>query len=274
MEPGSFEDAGATTPRQMGGLEKTVLGILLLLAFVLCVLFMLGRSLTHRNPKPKPGSESTANASLIAPPTRMERPALEALEAFFEAPDFESKASHVRDTERVRPMMEDYHQKRGHPFPTLGRVSPGHATRLNETPMVLFEVEPFSGPRYPVAVVWDGKRFAVDWESLTAYGTMDWIDFVAKQPASTQTLRVFIQDTPDEQSIPGIPTGHATFRVEHRDDPQPLLAAANLGVTNILKPLVERRRTPVTLEIAWQPIGPNGAPVPSILRLVAFGWSP
>jgi hypothetical protein len=248
--------------------------MLLVAAFVLAVLFFLGRGLTHRNPKSKTGSESKAGVSLVAPPSRMEPPALKALEAFFEAPDFDSKASLVRDSERVRPMMEDYHQKRGHSFPTLGRVSPGHATRLNETPMVLFEVEPFSGPRFPVAVVWDGKQFAVDWESLTAYGTMDWNEFVAKQPAAAQTLRVFIQDTADGQSIPGIPTGHATFRIEHRDDPQPLLAAADPEVSAILGPLAEHQRTPVTLEVAWEPIGPNGASVPRILRLVAVRWSP
>lgn len=274
MERGKFEDAGDAAPRQMGGLEKSVLGILLLTAFVIAVLFLVGRGLTHRNPKSKPDSESATNVLLIAPPTPMEPPALEALEAFFEAPDFDSKATLVRDCGRVRPLMEDYHQKRGHSFPTLGRVSPGHATRLNETPLVLFEVEPFSGPRYPVAVVWDGRRFAVDWESLTAYGTMDWSEFVAKQPSSGQTLRVFIQSTPGEQSIPGIPAGHATFRVEHRDDPQPLLAAAAPEVSVILGPLVENQRAPVTLEIAWEPIGPNGALVPRILRLAAVRWSP
>lgn len=274
MNREKFDEAAEATPPQMAGFEKFVLAALLLVTFAITALFIFGRGLTHRNSKLGPESASTAALPNIAPPVQMEAPALAALEAFFEAPDFDSKVALVRDSKRVRPMMEDYHQQRDHAFPSLGRVSPGRAIHLDETPMVFFEVEPFSGPRYPVAVIWDGKRFAVDWESLTAYGTMDWNEFIEKQPASPQTLRVFIQNTPDEQSFPGIPSDHATFRIEHRDDPQPLLVTADRDVTAILRPLVEKQRTPATLEIVWEPIVPHGALIPRIVRLVAIKWSP
>ncbi len=254
----------------MGRMEKAVTGILILAALAIALVLLIGEGLIHRKPKEKPA----APARVETPPDPMDPAALAALEAFFEAPDLISKARLVRDSRRVRPMMENYHQQRGHPFPTLGRVSPGHAARFDETPMVLFEVEPFSGPRYPVAVVWDGKRFTVDWESLTAYGTIDWSEFIETQPATPNTLRVFIQSAGETQQIPGAPDGSVTFRIEHRDDPQPLAVIADRDVAKLLNPLIENRRVPVTLELAWKPLGPGATPVPEILRLVAAKWSP
>lgn len=124
-----FEESEVAATRRMGGLEKSVLGILVLIVFLFTLLLILGSGLTRRNPKTRAGSESAAVVLPVAPPARMEPPALAALEAFFEAPDLASKATLVRDSERVRPMMEDYHHRRGHPFPTLGRVSPPHHNR-------------------------------------------------------------------------------------------------------------------------------------------------
>ena len=256
--------------RRSSGLEKLIIGILLVAALVVALTLLIGEGLIQRTPKTEPAIPEQVST----PPARMEPAALAALEAFFEAPDLAAKTALVRDGARVRPMMEDFHARRGHPFPTLGRVSPGHSARLNETPMVLFEVEPFSGPRYFVAVVWDGHRFAVDWESLTCYGTMDWSEFIDSQPAAPQTLRVFIRQAAETARQPGSPDPIRFFQIEHRDHPQPLIAAANAAVAATLQPLVENRRAPVTLEILWKPPLPGAAPVPWIERMVAEKWSP
>lgn len=250
-------------------LEKAIIGLLILATFAFAVIFMVGESLIHSDPKTPPPEP----ARIALPPSPMEPAALAALEAFFEAPDLTAKTMLVRDSARVRPMMQDYHDRRGHSFPTLGRVSPGHAASFDGTPMVLFEVEPFSGPRYPVAVVWDGHRFAVDWESLTAYGTMDWSEFIETQPTAPVTLRVFISTLAAAQEIPGLPPETGQFQIEHRDDPQPLIASASAEVTATLKPLIESVRVPITIEVTWKPIGPGGSPLPLILRLVSPKWS-
>lgn len=270
MKRREFEEKLPPGTRSMGRMEKCIAAILLLTTLGMAVFFTIGEGLIHRDRKTEPIKPEQA----IPPPIPMEPAALAALEAFFEAPDLASKAAFVRDTERVKPLMENHHNLRGHPFPTLGRVSPGHATRFDEIPVVLFEVEPLSGPRYPIAVVWDGRRFAVDWESLTAYGTIDWSEFVESKPTTAQTLRVFIQAAGEPQQIPGASNGSVTFRIEHRDDPQPIIAIATAQVAAALKPLVENRRMPVTLEIAWRPGGPAATPVPEILGLVAEKWSP
>jgi hypothetical protein len=174
----------------------------------------------------------------------------------------------VGSRQRTRPVDDA-----GHTFPTLGRVSPGHAASFDGTPMVLFEVEPFSGPRYPVAVAWDGHRFCVDWESLTAYGTMDWSEFIERRPAIPQTLRVFVSKMAEYQEVPGIPAGTGQFQIEHRDDAQPIIALADATLTERLTSLIEGNRSPVTLEMAWKPIGPGGTPVACVTRVISARWS-
>ncbi len=263
------ENPGDGSPYQPQRIETWITAALILIALIIALVLTLGESMIHRNRKPP----AAAPPTVIVPPVPMEAPALAALEKYFEAPDTISKSLLVRDTPRVRPLMEDYHDKRNHPYQTLGRVSPGHVTELGTTPAVLFQVEPFSGRRYPVAMIWDGQRFAVDWESLTAYGTMDWSEFTERRPATPQMLRVFISKVADEQKTPGFPAGTAQFKIEHRDDPQPIVVTADRTVAERLTLLTEGLRTPVTVEMTWQPLGPGGAPVACVTRLIAAGWS-
>ncbi len=265
MDAGNPDGGSAQQPR----LETWITATLILIALIIALALTIGEGLIHRNRKPP----AVAPASTIAPPSPMEAPALAALEKYFEAPDTTSKSLLVRDSTRVRPLMEDYHEKRNHPYQTLGRVSPGHVTELGGTPAVLFQVEPFSGPRFPVAMVWDGTHFAVDWESLTAYGTIDWSEFTERHPTTPQTLRVFISKAADEQKIPGLPAGTGQFQIEHRDDPQPIVVTAEASIADQLTPLTDGLRTPVTVEMTWKPIGPGGAPIASITRLITANWS-
>lgn len=243
---------------------------LLAIAMVIALVVIVGEGMIHRDPKAQPVSSER----LASPPTPAEPAALVVLEAFFEAANLAAKAEFVRDGARVKPLMMDYHERRGHSFPTLGRVSQGKSASFDGTQMVLFEVEPFSGPRYPVAVVWDGQRFAVDWESLTAYGSMDWSEFIETKPAATQTLRVFVHRVSEAAQIPGLPAGYVSFSMEHRDDSQSLTAVAGPSMSALLQPLVRNGRTPVTLEVVWKPLALGGTPIVEILRLVSLKWSP
>ncbi len=254
----------------MGSMEKFIIALLLTAAAGITIFFFAGESLIHRDQVAKPITEP--GIPLVPPPSPMAPAALKALEAYFEAPDLEAKALLVRGAARVRPMFEDYHRTRGKAFPTLNRVSPGIETHTGEMPVVLFEVEPFSGPRYPVAVVWDGQKFAVDWESLTAYGTMDWNEFIEKKPAALQTMRVFAEEAPDSEKPPGLMQGSACFRINHRDDGEPIVAIASPEVVAAFPPMAGRKEVPVTLEIAWRPQG--GRMAPEIVRLVSLTWSP
>ena len=254
----------------MGSMEKIVIALLLVATAGITIFFFAGETLIHRDKVAKPTVEHTARP--VLPPSPMAPAALKALEAYFEAPDLEAKAALVRDAARVRPMFGDYHGTRGKAFPTLSRVSPGRETSSGEMPVVLFEVEPFSGPRYPVAVMWDGQRFAVDWESLTAYGTMDWNEFIRKKPTSVQTMRVFAEEALDSEKPPGVTQGSAWFRLSHREDSEAIVAIASPEVAAAFPPMAGRKEVPVTLEIAWRSQG--GRMAPEIVRLVSLTWSP
>ena len=244
--------------------EALVIGCLLAagLAVLLGLGIILPKEKVRSPPSPVPGP----------PPVPAEKFALEALEKFFEGASLEEKLPFVKDAGRVRPMMEDYHGRRGHPFPTMGRVSPGRLMSAGSRQLVLFEVEPFSGPRYPVAVDWDGFRHVVDWESLTAYGTMDWAKFVAEKPQGAQTMRVYGSALPADLWPPGMKKGWRTFRVEHRDSDVVIPVVANPEISRQLSKLVTGKRVPLTLEIVWNPAAGGGGSFEA-LRLVAEGWS-
>lgn len=254
----------APPSRRPGWTEALVIGSLL--AAGLAVLVGLGGIERKKENLPPPPPVP------LPLPAPAEELSLKVLERFFEGADLEEKLATVRDPQRVRPMMEDYHLRRSHPFPTMGRVSPGKKVTMGERQFVFFEVEPFSGPRYPVAVEWDGFRFAVDWESLTAYGTMDWAEFMEMRPTSPQTMRVYVAAAPATLRPPGIPESRQVFRVEHRDGDSAALAIAAPGLSDDLAKRVKGKRVPVTVEIAWSPDAATGGAY-VINRLAAAGWS-
>jgi hypothetical protein len=260
MEP----PAPDARPREF---ERWLVRSLVAAAGVVALVLVFGEGLIHHG-KDHPETVSPPLQLMPDPP---EPAALAVLRGFFEGSDTATKSGWVRDAVRVREEMEDFHDRRGHPYPTMDRVSQGRLVEFGGTPCVLFEVEPFNGTRFPVAIVWDGHRFVVDWESLTAYGTQDWEEFIETRPETSQTLRVFIRRA--SRAIPAMPPGHTTFLLEHRDDPQPVTVIASGETAARLTALSDHSRAPVTLELSWRPVGPGGSPIAVISRLIHPGWS-
>lgn len=263
---------GSASDRSWGRTEKIVAALLAVAAVTVAMIFVLGESLIQRDKAVDERRSPTPPAPTVdSPPSPAGPVALAALERFFEASDVPAMAAMVVESERVMPMMEDYHIRRGHPFPTMGRVSPGQEVHRNGATMVFFEVEPYQGARYPVAMVWNGSRFLVDWESLTAFGTMDWMEFIESQPSLPQTLRVYVRvpgkHRPSLQPV----SGETTFKLEHRDYPDPVEATAVGQTAETLNALASGRRTPVTLEIRWKNEG--GEAKAEITRVLFPGWS-
>jgi hypothetical protein len=258
------------TPRQQPVTWLTI--CLSAIAVAVSLTLAVGAGLIYRT-----RFQKKTDPTMVSPTERVvvptEEAAVAALEHFFESPDPAAMARAVHDGERVRPMMEDYYLRRGHPYPSMSRASKGQPASVGGTQLVFFQVEPFRGPRYPVAVIWEGNRFAVDWESLSAYCTIDWARFIEEKPPTTETIRVYIEaaGTLDKLTVP--PPSYTPFRISHRDDPQPITAMANAELSAILVPMTEKRRVPVTLEIQWRPQAQGQVGVPVIRRVVAKGWS-
>ncbi|MEP4077130.1 hypothetical protein [Haloferula sp.] len=196
--------------------------------------------------------------------------ARKAWERFVEAPSFSSRVAEVRDPERVRSLMEDFHLVRRHPFPMMDRISEGKPVNLGERRMVFFEVQNFDGRNYPVALEWSEDRFLVDWESLSAYGTMDWAEFAEQRPVQTQIMRVYLAGLQESLKPPIDADGTwDSFRMEHRDSTETLVASARDSLAIEIAELVKGLRVPLTLEIRWnQEVGQF-----EIVRLVARNWS-
>lgn len=207
-----------------------------------------------------PGSEAEAVES-----------ARKAWERYVEAPSFGSRLTEVRDPERVAPMMEDHHLVRGHPFHTMAEISPGKPVSLGERRLVFFQVKGLDGSVYPVALEWDGERFRVDWESLSAYGTMDWAELVESRPEQTQTMRVYLCALADRFEPPLVAgDGWEFFRMEHRDSPDTVVVAASGQTAMEIAALVSGRRAPATAMVRWN--GEIGQF--EVTRLSSRSWSP
>lgn len=211
-------------------------------------------------------------ATVVGAPTGPEAIAMAeaAWNGFVEAEDLVQREALVLNPEQVAPMMEDYHQVRGHPWPTMGTRSPGREIQRNGLPVIVFEVEDFGGRIYPVAIGWDGRRHAVDWESLTAYGTMDWAELLEHRPQESQTLRLYLGRLPEKlQPPPSVAAGHTFIRMEHRDSPTTASLAVPHELAHEILPMIEGRRVPCTIEMAWKP----DLEAFELQRLIRQGWS-
>lgn len=189
---------------------------------------------------------------------------------FVEAADFDARTAAVLDASRVAPMMHDHHIVRGRPWPSMNRRSAAREIRRGSRHVVVFEVEDFGGVRYPVAMEWSGSEFLVDWESLSAYGTIDWSTLIETRPTEPQTLRIYLAMLPGELQPPAsVAAGRTFVRMEHRDSPEGAALAIGPDLAPSVLPMIEGRRVPVTAKIAWN----AGLSAFELLEAPATGWS-
>ncbi|MEM1082921.1 MAG: hypothetical protein AAGI48_02275 [Verrucomicrobiota bacterium] len=262
---GSPEEDWDSGKKRSGHAVKVVLLVLVLAGLVGTWIFISGHVLieTREPVDPVPFVDRYPSE-----PEEAVRLARESWERFVEAPGLSGRVLEVRDRERVEPLIEDFHVRRGHPFPMMESLSEGEAVTLGERRMVLFRVKNFSEKVYPVSVEWAGDRFAVDWESLSAYGTMDWAELIESRPETTHTMRVYLGELPD-QLKPRAGEEWSFFRMEHRDSPETVAIAVGGKTAAVVAPELEGKRAPATIEVRWNPeIGQF-----EIVRLVSWGWS-
>ncbi|MCH7224874.1 hypothetical protein [Haloferula sp. A504] len=261
----NFASSQDTTPRKRSLLAFWLLGLA-----TIAVLWAVSIGwLLIQSPEAPPAGPRSPVVEAPAGPEAIAM-AEAAWNAFVEAEDLRQRQALVLNPEQVAPMMEDYHEVRGHPWPTMSTRSPGREIQRNGLPVVVLEVEDFGGRVYPVAIGWDGRRYAVDWESLTAYGTMDWAQLLERRPQARQTLRLYLGRLPEElQPPPSIAAGHTFIRMEHRDSPTTAPLAVPPQLVHGILPMIEGRRVPCTIEVAWNP----DLQAFVLQRLVRQGWS-
>lgn len=111
--------------------------------------------------------------------------------AFFQASTIEAKLQHVRDAERVRPLMMSYYARE--PMSAWKWRGLGRAVRVDEPGyrfgyvQALFEDA--NSANLIVEETADG-RYLIDWEYLVRYGDLSWADFRRMKPSEPKLLRL------------------------------------------------------------------------------------
>jgi len=189
------------------------------------------------------------------------------LTGYFEAPDDELRTSFLYDAGRVRPLWLDYYHRRNKSFPMLIRLDEGRLAVLGSKTVALFQARLDPGGLRPIALIWNGSRFEVDWESSVVYGTMDWIEWVETRPAAPQLLRVYLS----KAGVDGLAgserdAGWMEVVAEHPDGLQPLPLRIPAG-TLFPVDFHGRQRVPVTAEFRFS--GGKG----ELVKFLHEGWS-
>lgn len=205
-------------------------------------------------PSERSDPSRSASREIQAPPgdeARCRVLAFAAWRGFIEAEGLEDRLAFVKDPERVAPLLRDFHERRGHAWPTMARVSTTRTAVSADFHHLIFVVEPFEGPPYAAPMEWSEGAYRVDWEVLTAYGSMDWYELIESRPQETQRMRVFLSRLKDEWKRPDLPAGAAAFVMEHRSSPDPVMVIARRAAVTDLAQAVDADRVPMRVDVVW-----------------------
>lgn len=110
---------------------------------------------------------------------------------FFNSSSLDEKLKHVRDPERVRPLMESYYRREK--MPSYTWQSLGWTLPVDEQGYRFGYVQANFSDAPPVSMIveeLENGSFRVDWESSVRYGELAWQDFLRMKPAQPTLFRV------------------------------------------------------------------------------------
>jgi hypothetical protein len=146
---------------------------------------------------PETGSESTASGD--APNVGHAGEALadikyrisESLGQFLAAKSPAELLPHVRDSERVKPMIEDYYGR--HPFamPQLYKVEGAEEGMVNLKAFWVVDAAMKEGGNKRFVMQDTERGFIVDWGMFVRYNPIDWEDYADQRPLEAKVFRVF-----------------------------------------------------------------------------------
>ncbi len=231
-----------------------VIGSVVGLVTIFAIFMLFQRGLLVIPNHEEPAGRASPGREAVPPPgdpAECKSLALQVWTRFVESPDIEGMIREVRDSGRVGPLMREFYGRRGHSFPTMAKVSAGKVASSVSREAVLFAIEPFSGPIYAVALNWDDGFYRIDWESLVAYGTVDWYEFTEGKSGSTERLRVFLSPLKDRWNHPALPVRAKSYLMEHRDSTDPVVAVSMAPESMTVDAMVTQPRTPVRVAVRW-----------------------
>lgn len=198
-----------------------------------------------------------------------EEAARQALMSCFSAADDVARMKFIHDRRRVEPLWLDYHHRRHHPLPILEEIRSCALVEDRGRTLALCEVVLSPGGVKPLAMIWEGDRFLLDWESLVAYGTVDWVEWVEAKPSGRVTQRVYLSRAPSGP-LSETPSGQQLVSVDHRDALSPLPARVDPDA-GLEIDFDGRQRVPVTAEFEFR-ADPDGSHL-HLVRMLHEGWT-
>jgi hypothetical protein len=246
------------------GLQRWVSALLLAVSFIGALAWMTGMICVRRD---QVGRESILPAMAeIQPSVDMAR---QAVMDYFSAADDTKRMQFIHDRNRVEPIWMDYHRRRHHPLPILEEIRSAALVEERGRTLALCEVAFSPGGVKPLAMIWEGRGFLLDWESLVAYGTVDWVEWVEARPPGRETLRVYLSSAPPGP-LSETPSRDRIVIVDHRDALSPLPARVDPDAGMQID-FDGRQRVPVTAEFQFRS-DPDGMQL-HLVRILHEGWT-
>ncbi len=114
------------------------------------------------------------------------------LEQFFSARTIGKQLLHVRDPERVEPLMAKYYAREGEPKPIGIKQGLTMDTTVVHKQFLNSEIELADFGRRSIILEKTPQGFKLDWESLVGYCDMSWAALQQERPKTPQIFRVIL----------------------------------------------------------------------------------
>ena len=205
------------------------------------------------------------------------RPLIEdTVRRFFEVGSVAEKLAFVRDPLRVRPLMNDYYNRR--PMTKMKWQSLGWTLPVDEPGFRLGYVQAIfeSGPTASLIVEeMENGSFAVDWESYVRYGELSWQDFLMIRPMQPKLFRI-IASKSDNGPASMVGVGREMIEIKHPEEEGVVYATLDKNDPN-LAPMVQQlqqgkwKDVPLTLRLCYPGTASDGKAV-RIAGIEGKGW--
>ena len=205
------------------------------------------------------------------------KPAIAAIvREFFESKSITEALPLVRDSRRVRPLMEEYYSRNDfvkRQWKTMGWAMPVEEQGYRFAYVqALFE----DSPPVHIVVEESDSGFLVDWESSVHYSELSWSDFQAKKPKDPKLFRL-LASKPEEAEKMGEDEKQTTLKLKHPQEDGVIYAQFTTNDPKF-RPLLEQldlckwKDVPLILRLCYPGPSASGSSNAEIASVEGKGW--
>ncbi len=200
----------------------------------------------------------------------------ETLRKFFAANSVGEKLAFVRDPSRVRPLMNEFYNRK--PMPVTKWQSLGWTLPVDEPGYRLGYVQANFEDGTPCSLIveeMENGGFVVDWESYVRYSELNWQDFLLIRPVQPKLFRV-IASKSGSDSTSELGVGQEMIEIKHPAEDGVVYATLDKNDPD-LAPMVKQlqqgkwKDVPLTLRLCYPGTASDGKAV-RIAGVEGKGW--